>query len=186
MEDNGIIDLFWERSQLAIEELGSKYGKLCTHIATNILKDIEDTKECINDTYLAAWNSMPDERPNNLSAYICKITRNIALKRYEYNHAKKRNKNIEIAFEELEGCVGVDNNIDNRWELEQIGEVISNLLRKLSYEDRNIFLRRYWFLDSVKEICERFEISESKVKSSLYRTRNKLSKELLKEGVCYE
>lgn len=184
MEDNKIIDLFWKRSQSAIEEIDNKYGKLCTHIATNILKDIEDTKECINDTYLAAWNSMPDERPNNLSAYICKITRNLALKKYEYNHAKKRNRSVEIAFDELEGIIGMDYNINEKYQLEEIGKIISDLLRRLSYSDRNIFLRRYWFLDSIKDICERFEISESKVKSSLYRTRMKLSKELVKKGVA--
>lgn len=184
MEDNKIIDLFWKRSQSAIEEIDNKYGKLCTHIATNILKDIEDTKECINDTYLAAWNSMPDERPNNLSAYICKITRNLALKKYEYNHAKKRNRSVEIAFDELEGIIGMDYNINEKYQLEEIGKIISDLLRRLSYSDRNIFLRRYWFLDSIKDICERFEISESKAKSSLYRTRMKLSKELVKKGVA--
>lgn len=184
MEDNKIIDLFWKRSQSAIEEIDNKYGKLCTHIATNILKDIEDTKECINDTYLAAWNSMPDERPNNLSAYICKITRNLALKKYEYNHAKKRNRSVEIAFDELEGIIGMDYNINEKYQIEEIGKIISDLLRRLSYSDRNIFLRRYWFLDSIKDICERFEISESKAKSSLYRTRMKLSKELVKKGVA--
>ncbi|MGL6106969.1 RNA polymerase sigma factor [Romboutsia sp.] len=183
MEDYKIIDLFWERSQLAVEEINRKYGKLLKTIAINITNNNEDSKEIMNDTYLVAWNNMPDERPKNLSAYICKITRNLALKKYQYKSAKKRNFNIEVAFEELENCISSYGGIDEKLAYDEIGNIISNFLRKLTYEQRNIFLRRYWFLDSISDISNRFEISESKVKSSLYRSRKGLEKYLKNEGV---
>ena len=183
MDDKMIVELFWNRTEKAIEETDIKYGKLCRCIATNILENDQDSEECINDTYLAAWNSMPDNRPKSLCSYICKITRNLALKKYEYNHAQKRNSNLELALDELENYLQKGRSVEEEFEAEQIGKIISKFLRSIKYRDRNIFLRRYWFLDSIKDISSLFKISESKVKSSLYRTRKRLKKYLLEEGV---
>lgn len=183
MEDSKIIDLYWERSESAIKETQLKYGKLCNHIAMNVLHNIENVEECVNDTYLGAWNAMPSQRPNILSAFLCRITRNIALKKYEYNHAQKRNPEIEASFTELDDCITSSENVEEQYEAIYIAKLVSQFLRTLSYENRNIFLRRYWYFDSISEIANCFQYSESKVKSMLFRIRMKLKEQLEKEGV---
>ncbi len=182
MDDNGIIDLFWKRSEQAIRETEIKYGKLCVHLAKNILLNVEDAEECVNDTYLGAWNAMPPARPSVLCAFIMRITRNFALKKIEYNTAQKRNPEVEVSLTELDDCISGIENVEHQYEAKVLAEHISDFLRVQDFESRNVFIRRYWFYDSICDIAARFSMSESKVKSLLFRTRNKLKTHLVKEG----
>lgn len=183
MKDSEIIELYWKRSETAVKETEKQYGKLCRHIAMNILQNSEDADECVNDTYLGAWNSIPPQKPAVLSAYLCRITRNSALKRYHYNHSQKRSAQVEISLTELEDCIPQTAGEAYPCELEHTAKVISDFLRGLNYESRIVFMRKYWFFDSVSDIALRFSISESKVKSILFRTRGKLKDFLMKEGI---
>lgn len=183
MNDSEIIALYWERSEAALEATEKKYGKLCRHIAMNILQNSEDAEECVNDTYLGAWNAIPPQKPAVLSAYLCRIARNCALKKYYYNNSKKRNAQVEISLTELENCLVQTTEGAYPFETEIAAKAISKFLRTLNCESRNVFMRRYWFFDSVSDIADRFSISESKVKSILFRTRGKLKKFLMKEGI---
>lgn len=175
--------MYWKRSEAAIQETRSKYGKLCERIAANILSNKEDVEECINDAYLGAWNAIPPEKPDHLSSYLCRITRNIALKKYSYNKAQKRDREREVPLMELEECLSDARGVEQHCETEHLAKVISGFLRALDWESRNVFLRRYWFYDPVAEIADRFAMSESKVKSMLFRTRKKLRICMEKEGV---
>ncbi len=183
MNDSELIALYWQRSEAALEETEKKYGRLCRHIAMNILRSTEDAEECVNDTYLGAWNSIPPQKPAVFSAYLCKIARNCALKRYDYNNSKKRSAQVEISLTELEDCLVQPVNDVCPCEMELTAKAISKFLRTLSYESRNVFMRRYWFFDSISDIASRFSITESKVKSILFRTRGKLKVFLMKEGI---
>ena len=181
MEDQQIIDLYWQRNTQAIDVTEEKYGGQLQQMAENLLEVHEDAEECVNDTYLAAWNSMPEQRPQVLCAFLCRITRNLALKKHAYNQAQKRNTAKTIPLDELYETVGKDV-IQESWDAMHLAETISAMLRMQSDEARNIFLRRYWFCDSVKDIAKRFGVSESKVKSSLMRTRNRLKEQINKQG----
>lgn len=183
MDDKQILDLFWSRSENAVYETGMKYGKLCMRLAMNILSSLEDAEECVNDTYLGVWNAIPPQRPVSLSAFICKITRNLALKKYEYVSARKRNPVVAVSLTELEDCISGLETIEEQIENRRIEEVISEFLRTLDYIERNVFLRRYWYFDSIEEIAIRFNISNSKTTSMLFRTRKKLRSHLQKEGI---
>lgn len=182
MEDEKIVELFWNRSETAIEETDKKYYRLCKQIALNILSCNEDAEECVNDTYFGVWNSIPIQKPRVFSAYICRITRNIALKKFYYNTAQKRNSKLEISLTELEDCIIGGENVEQQYEAEILAKSISKFLRTLNYEQKNIFLRRYWFCDSITDISIRFNISNTKVKSILFRVRSKLKTYLEKEG----
>lgn len=182
MDDNKIIELFFLRSEKAIAETTSKYGKLCHSIAGNILGSTEDSEECVNDTYLTLWNKIPPARPANFMAFICKIVRNLSLKKLEYNRAKRRDNTITVCFSELEEVLP-DHAISTHFDDEEIGRVISEFLKKEKADARNVFIRKYWYFDSVSDIAKRYKFSESKVKSMLFYTRNRLKKYLIKEGV---
>lgn len=183
MDDEMIIDLYWERSESAIAETSNKYGRYCRAIAFNILANNADAEECENDTYMAAWNTMPSARPNKLLAFLGRVTRNIALDRYDYNKAKKRNGEFDILLSELEDFISAQNNVETEYDAGQVSKLISDFLRSTDAEKRVIFLRRYWFSDSIKDISKQFGMSESKIKSILFRMRKKLKKYLEKEGV---
>jgi RNA polymerase sigma-70 factor (ECF subfamily) len=183
MTDSAIIDLFYERSEKAITEAKQKYYSLCRHIAKNILLYDEDVDECINDAFLAVWNAIPPERPDKLSAFVCKITKNIALNKYDYITSQKRNPNMAVSMTELEDCLYFYNDTATIVENREIITHINTFLRKISFDDRNIFLRKYFFGDSLIQISTTFKFSESKVKSSLHRTKNKLKSYLEKKGV---
>ncbi len=182
MDDQQIVALYLKRSENAIRESRLKYGKLCYRIAFNILKCKEDAEECENDTYLKAWNSIPPQEPQPLLPYLCKIARNLALQKYEYYSAKKRNKNLELAFSELEECIPSTYDVEAHFKEGALGQAINQFLRTIDRESRMIFILRYWSAASVKDISIRFAISESKVKSTLFRTRNKLKTYLAEEG----
>ncbi len=183
MEDGMIVDLYFQRDEHAIRETEIKYGHLCYSVAQNVLNNVGDAEECTNDTYLALWNAIPPERPQNLKAFVCKIARNIALKKLEYNTAAKRSSNCVISLSELDETLP---DHSYRYEIEEaaLGEMISAFLRDEKECARNVFIRRYYFYDGVSEIANMYGYSESKVKSMLYHTRNRLKKFLIERGVC--
>ena len=178
MEDQLIIKLFFERSETAITELANKYGGLCASLAYNILKNEQDVEECVNDAYLAAWNAIPPETPNPLSAYICRITRNLSLKKYHLNTAKKRNNYYDLALEEIEGCLVGISNVEDEILVKELSAQINAFLEKLKEKDRIIFIQRYWFCDSAQEIAKKLGVSVNYVTVHLHRTRVKLKKYL--------
>ena len=183
MEDFEIIELFAARDERAVAKVKEKYGGICYSVATGIMHDREDAEECVSDVYMILWNNIPPA-PNNLKAYICRLTRNICLKRIEYNSAQKRNDKSKVHFSELaelgDKLRGEDFAVQQS--SVELGEIISSFLRLQKPEVRNVFLRRYWLMESVEEIAARFSFS-SKVKSMLFHTRRKLEKYLKKEGI---
>lgn len=182
MTDEKILDFYWARSESAIAETEKKYGCYCYSIAYHILSDHQDSEECVSDTYLHAWNSIPPKRPNRLSVYLGKLTRNLSINRLQKETAKKRGGGqIEIALDELIECI--PNVQDSITEKVVFTDALNCFLDDLSPETRKIFLLRYWLFASVKEIAQSLGISESKVKQVLMRTRDRFRKHLEKEGI---
>lgn len=185
MEEKDIIELYWARSECAIAETDQKYGKLCYRIAFNILANRQDSEECVNDTYLKAWSTMPPKRPRKLSAFLGKITRNLALNRYEKNTAEKRGGGeVPAALEELAECIPDPVSVESAVENSILVDRLNAFLEGLPAEPRKIFMRRYWQVCTIQEIAQLYGISESKVKVSLFRTRSKLRSFLEQEGVA--
>lgn len=182
MEDDKIIALYFDRDEQAIRETDIKYGRLCHKVAQNILNDPEDSEECVNDTYLSLWNTIPPTRPTRFMAFLCKIVRNLSLKRLDYNLARKRNAGVLVSLSELEAVLP-DDRFAPGLEDAEIGRLISDFLRTEKQEARAVFIRRYYFFDSVSEIAKRYSFTESRVKTMLLRTRNRLRIYLQKEGV---
>ena len=182
MDDLQIIELYFARDEQAIKETDRKYGKTCFRVAYNLLSNNEDSEECVNDTYLTVWNKIPPTRPNNFIAFICKITRNLSLKRLEVSNAMKRSAGTIISMSELEKALP-DQCIAPDVEDEELGKLISAFLWSEKALDRNVFLRKYWFFDSISDIAERYSMGENTVKSMLFRTRNRLREFLRKEGI---
>lgn len=182
MDDREIIQLYFARNETALKETSKKYNNYCTQIANNILSNVEDAEECVNDTFLGAWKAIPPKSPEKLSSFLGRITRNIALNKYDYYKAQKRSKAFETILDELNDCLSSSDNVESQYEGEQIADSISEFLHNIHEDHRNIFLRRYWYSDSVIDIATRFSISESKTKSILFRTRKKLQIYLKKEG----
>ena len=181
MEDSRIIDLYWARSQDAITETKTRYGRLIYSIAMKILRIHEDADECENDTYMKAWNSMPPQRPNILAAFLGKIARNLALDRYEREHAQKRGgSQIPLILDELEECIPSEGGMELPIEMR---DILNRFLEGQTETARKVFLRRYWFGDSVKEIAQMYSLGESRVKMTLLRSRNTLKECLEAEGV---
>lgn len=184
MDDKQIVDLYWERSEAAISETDKKYGSYFRYIADNILHNHEDAEECVNDTYLRAWNTMPPKRPNRLATFLGKITRNLSLNKYETRNAEKRGGGqIPCILEELQTCIPSGEDVAQIAEDRAVVEAINIFLATLSAESRKIFVRRYWYMSSVRDIATEYGISESKVKVTLFRTRNALKTHLEKEGI---
>ena len=185
MRDEEIINLYWEREEKAIYETDKKYGKYCNTISFNILQNSEEAKECVNDTYLKTWNSIPPQRPNILKVYLGRIARNLAINQYERKKAKKRDYTLEIALEELNECISSKNNVEEEFDYNELVNMLNVFLSELSQDKRKIFLERYWYLYSIREISFNNKISESNAKITLLRLRNQL-KNYLKEGGLYE
>jgi len=185
MDDKDIIDQFLERSETAIAMLGEKYSKYCRVIAVNILGNAEDVEEVLNDAYHRVWNAVPPERPNNLRAFIGKITRNLSFNKLEKEKAKKRGGGqLEVILSELEECIADSrNDFDELAEQEAITVVLNTFLSEQSTENRRIFVRRYWRAASIEDIAADFNMSVGKVKTILFRMRNKLRKYLESEGI---
>ena len=183
MEDSDIIQLYWDRSERAIAETSGKYGSFLWRIAWNILKSHGDAEECVNDTYLSVWNSVPPQQPNPLMTYVCSITRNLALKKYHASAAVKRNSYYDVALEELETCLSVPDTAETAFSAKELAELLNRFLGALDRENRVIFLRRYWYADSVSAIAIRLRMSDNQVSVRLHRIRKKLKAYLRKEGV---
>ena len=185
MEDSAIIDLYWARQEQALSETERKYGKLCRSVAYNILHDKEDTEECVNDTWLRAWNAMPPGRPGVLSAFLSRITRNLALDICKAHRAGKRGGGqLPMALEELGDCIPTGDTVEQEMALRELTSLLDGFLRTLPEKECCIFLRRYWYVDSTRDIARRYGMPEGSVKSQLSRTRQKLKKILQQEGIA--
>lgn len=183
MEDEAIVSLYWQRNESAIRETERKYDRYLTKIAMNILADREDSRESVNDSYLAAWNSMPPHRPGVLSTYLGKITRRISIDRFRYrNREKRRQSEYEISLSELGDCVSGGNTTEEAVNVKLLADAIGIWLRLQPEENRNLFLCRYYFLDSIQDVAKHCGITESKCKTVLFRMRKSLKEYLEKEG----
>ena len=184
MDASNIVDLYWKRQGSAISETKKKYGRYLFSIANHILVQYEDSEECVNDTYFGAWNSIPPHKPTVLSTYLGKITRRLALKRHRGNTAQKRGgMEVDLSLEELSDCIPAGQSIDDHLDNCELVESLNQFLSELPVPQRQAFVCRYWYCESVAEIARRFSWSESKVKMSLLRTREKLRQHLKKEGI---
>ena len=181
LEDSEILGLFWQRSESALAEVLKKYGKMLLHIAERIAGNKTAAEECLDDTLMALWRNIPPARPENLQAYSCKIVRNLAFKRLNYELAQKRSINASVPIEELEAAVS---DVGAEYELQrsEVLAIIDELLGRLSAEARAVFLKRYYFMDTVSEISQDLRISEAKVKSILVRSRKKLAEIIRQKG----
>lgn len=185
LEDSKIIDLYWARKEQALAETDAKYGSYCRTIARNILRNFEDTEECVSDTWLHAWNSMPPQRPGILSAFLGRITRNLSFDRCKYRQAAKRGGGaLPLALDELGECIPSAQRVEYALEQKELAAAIDRFLRTLPEKDCNLFLRRYWYVDSISVIADRYGMKENTVKSILFRTREKLRKFLGEEGIA--
>lgn len=183
MEDQQILDLYWRRDEAAIRETERKYGKYLTKIAHGILADAEDSQESVSDAYLAAWNSIPPHRPGVFSAYLAKLTRRCSIDIFRRRHREKRlGSEYALSLDELEDCVTGGASPEETVELGELTQAITDYLRSLNREARTTFIGRYYFLDSIRELAAYHHMSESKVKSLLFRTRKGLRDYLVKEG----
>lgn len=180
MQDEQIIGLYFSRDESAIAETRSAYGKLIRSVAFGILHSTEDAEECESETYLKAWNSIPPSNPQKLAAYLCCIARRLALDRYDYNNAAKRG--AAIALDELEGCIRSAYGAEDRLSESELTVRLNSFLRSLDYNSRVIFLRRYWFGDSIADIAKRLHTSQGTVKSRISRTLKRLKEFLAEEG----
>jgi len=186
MEDREIVDLYWQRSDRAISETEQKYGRYCRTIAMNICGAKEDAEECVNDTWFRAWNRMPSERPTVLSAFLGRITRNLAINIIKAkNRIKRGGGEASLALEELSECISDGRSPENVLEEKELEELIGRFTADLKEGDRMIFVLRYWYLVPVADIAEKLQCSQGKVKSSLFRTRKKLREALQEEGLCW-
>ena len=183
MEDYKIVDLYWARSENAIRQTEIKYGKMLVGISTALVPSAEDAEECVNDTYVAAWDSMPDERPVYLGAFLSKIVRRISIDRYRRAHSQKRG-GMDIFTEELCECIPAEADLQTEYDNRRLAELLNVFLRSLDEEKRVIFVRRYYFSDSISEIADALEMSEGKIKTVLHRTRKELRNYLEREGIA--
>ena len=183
MEDYHIVDMYWQRNESAISETAAKYGKYLYSISYQILLNAEDAEECVNDTYNDAWQSMPPHRPSILSTFLGKITRRISIDLWRKYSAEKRGRGeIALALDELEECVSGNGNVETEVERQELQTKLNEFLKKLPHTERQVFICRYWYMNSVSDIAKQFGYSDSKIKSMLYRTRKKLRLMLEKEG----
>ncbi len=183
MQDNEIVELYFSRNEAAIKETDSKYGALCYRVAYNILGIAEDSEECVNDTYLSVWEKIPPTKPDSLKAFICRITRNISISRYRSSHSKKRYSGMETMLSELRECVPSPYNVSEQADAAQLSQYISSWLDSLSAEDCALFVRRYWFGDSVKALAEKCGTAPEKMSQRMFRLRKSLRAYLEERGV---
>lgn len=184
MDDAMIVSLYWDRNEQAIKETESKFGSYCHAIANRILTDKEDADESVNDTWLAAWESIPPHRPSVLATYLGKLTRRISLNRWRARNRDKRGGGeVALSLDELAECISDRQNVERTMELSELTKALNSFLADLPTTERDVFVCRYWFLASVREIGEKFALSEAKTKSMLFRTRKKLLVYLEKEGL---
>lgn len=184
MDDSRIIELLQQRSETALDAVQQKYGSMCLSIARNLLGSDEDAQECVNDALHALWNAIPPQSPKKLGAFLAGIVRNLAMKQLTYETAEKRSGFV-VSYEELRECIPTGRTVEELLEDKELAKVLDRFLGTLDRNSRDLFLRRYWFCDSVKEIARGFGISETRVTTKLYRIRNKLKDYLAKEAQIY-
>lgn len=183
MEDSQIVGLLFERSEQAIGELDKRYGALVRKTAANILHDAQDAEECVNDTWLAVWNGVPPHRPEPLAGYVCRIARNLAVSKLRGRTAQKRNGEFDLVLDEMEDFIPAGTDVEADFEAKELAEAVDRFLAGLDYDDRFLFVRRYWFADSVGEIAAAMRVREARVSQRLFRLRERLRKFLQKEGL---
>lgn len=183
MEDTKIIELYFARNEDAIRYTDISYGHRLNRLANRIVQNTEDAQECVNDTYMKTWATIPPQKPNHFFAYLAKICRNLALNKLDWKNATKRKAEVVSLTEEMEGCIP-DTQRDREVEARELGAALDGFLRTLTPENRMVFLRRYWYVDTISEIALRYGISESAVQMRLVRTREKLRIYLAKEGIA--
>lgn len=182
MTDEKILELYFKRNEIAIEETSKKYGAYCYQIANNILNCKEDSEECINDTWLKAWGAIPPAYPQSLKLYLAKIVRNLSFNKYKAKYTNKRgNGEIALILDELEGIIG-QQSVEDTYIAEELQTSINQFVHTLPEREGNIFIRRYFYADSIRDISKRYQISENHVRVMLNRARNKLKVRLEKEG----
>lgn len=182
-DDEKIIDLFFARSEQAIRELDNKYGKICHKLSYNIVNNWQDAEECINDAYLGAWNAIPPTHPDPLLSFILKIVRNISLKIYWRKKAAKRSGHYTIALEEIENYIAYQKTVEDEIDARELAHIIEEFLDTLSLENRVIFIHRYWFADSYKDIAKFMGLSEKNISVRLTRIRKKMKKYMMEKEV---
>ena len=183
MDDSKIVQLYWDRDEQAIPATSDKYGTYCISIAQNILGNQEDAEECVNDTYMSAWNSMPPHRPRILSVFLGKITRNLSLNRYKQNTAGKRGgREVPVVLDEIAELVSDTGSVEQEVDRKELVKAIDAFLDRLPTDKRSIFICRYWYFDSVSKIAARFGMTENHVSVTLNRLRVKLHNDLLERG----
>lgn len=185
LDDARIVDLYWQRSEDAVPQTVIKYGGYCRTIAWNILQNAEDAEECVNDTWLGAWSSMPEHRPSLLAPYLARLTRWLCLNRLdERKRLKRGGGEASLALEELDNTLASAEDAQRTLERKELSQAIDRFLSTLDVTERRVFLARYWFMLPVKDIAGRYDFTQSKVKSMLLRTRRKLKNYLKEEGLC--
>ncbi len=183
MEDREIIDLYWQRNPEAVTETGKKYGGYLQTIAFHVLRSREDAEESLNGTYYEVWNSIPPLRPVNLQGFLGQITRRRAIDRWRRDRTKKRGGDVmTLALEELEGCIPGGDTPEEQLQAKELGRCIDQFLRMLPVRERQVFIRRYWYMDSIEELCRGFGLGQSQAKSMLFRTRKRLRSYLEERG----
>ncbi len=184
MDDQRIVELYWQRDESAIDETAAKYGDYCYSIAYNILDNHEDAEEIVNDTYTDAWNSIPPHRPSILSTFLGKITRRSAIDRWRRRSAEKRGSGqVAVVLDELEECIADGENVEEEVEARALSCVIDSFVKSLPEREQRVFLCRYWYMDSIESVSAELGFSPSKVKSMLHRIRGKLRARLIEEGL---
>ena len=182
MEDGKILELYFQRDENAIKETSAKYGAYCYSIADNILHNKQDCEECVNDTWINAWNSIPPQRPVKFKLYLAKITRNLSFNLFNSRNTKKRGGGeMHLILDELSECVAGRDNVENEYIAKELGQSIKQFVSTLPERDANVFLRRYFFCESLSEIAKRYALTQNNVTVILSRTRKKLQKHLIKE-----
>lgn len=183
MTDEAIVRLFYERSEQAIAALAEKHGSAAAAVARSILGSEQDAEECVNDTYLGVWNTVPPQNPSPLRTFVCKIARNLATAKYHANTAKKRGSRYDAALDELEECLSDGGSVEAEYDARELAEAINAFLSTLSYTDRFLFVRRYWYSDPLPDIAKAIGSTPNSVGVRLYRLREKLRHYLTKEGL---
>ena len=181
--DEKIIELFFARSEQGIRELDTKYGKVCRKLSYNIVSNRQDAEECVNDAYLGAWNAIPPAKPDPLLTYVCKIVRNISLNAYYRSESAKRSSRYTVAMEEIEACIAAPNTVEAEMEAKELARTIEGFLDTLTVENRVLFMRRYWFSDSCRDIAGFMGLTEKNVSVRLTRIRKKLRQYLIEREV---
>ncbi len=183
MEDEAIIKLFFSRSERAVAELSEKYQKLCMKVAVNILGNMQDAEECVNDAYLGVWNTVPPQKPENLTAFLCKIVRNLSLKRCTYNTAEKRKGNYGVCIEELDECLAASDTVESSFDSEELSKLLDRFIESLDKTNRFLFVKRYWFADSYEALSRSTGMKEQAIRTRLSRIRAGLKKFLAEQEV---